>query len=302
MARALVAQAVYNLPTTRARIETLPADSGLRRVCGWEGRSEVPDESVFSRAFAEFAATELPQRVPAAWIAKTQKERLIGHVSRDATAIAAREGGKRRERKGASAAPAAAKPKRKRGEPKPVEQRTRIERQRDMTREEMLADWPRHCDVGCQTNRPGRKETWRGYQLHLDVAEGQIPIRGVLTSASLHDSQAAIPLATRTARRVTRLYDRRDSAYDRHRIRQHRQSLGHVPIIERLERCSGKVPLAPHEALRFRERTTAERVYARLQDEFGGRAVRVRGHGKVMAHRMFGILALPVDPILRLAG
>jgi hypothetical protein len=29
-----------------------------------------------------------------------------------------------------------------------------------------------------------------GYKLHLDVADGDIPISAVLTSASLHDSQA----------------------------------------------------------------------------------------------------------------
>ena len=39
------------------------------------------------------------------------------------------------------------------------------------------------------------KESWIGYKLHLDVADGDIPISGLLTSASLHDSQAAIPLA-----------------------------------------------------------------------------------------------------------
>ena len=43
-----------------------------------------------------------------------------------------------------------------------------------------------------------------------------------------------------------------------------------------------------------------ERVNARLKDEFGGRNVRVRGASKVMAHLMFGVLALTVDQILKL--
>jgi hypothetical protein len=60
--------------------------------------------------------------------------------------------------------------------------------------------------------------------------------------------------------------------------------------------------MAPHEKARFRERTAVERVYARLKDEFGGNFVRVRGAAKVMAHLMFGILALTADQILRLAG
>ena len=37
---------------------------------------------------------------------------------------------------------------------------------------------------------------WSGYKLHLDVADGQIPISAVLTSAHVHASQVAIPLST----------------------------------------------------------------------------------------------------------
>ena len=43
-----------------------------------------------------------------------------------------------------------------------------------------------------------------------------------------------------------------------------------------------------------------ERVYARLKDEFGGRHIRVRGPRKIMAHLMFGVLALTADQILKL--
>jgi hypothetical protein len=37
-----------------------------------------------------------------------------------------------------------------------------------------------------------------------------------------------------------------------------------------------------------------------MKDEFGAPMVRVRGHAKVMCHRMFGIVALTADQILRL--
>jgi len=43
-----------------------------------------------------------------------------------------------------------------------------------------------------------------------------------------------------------------------------------------------------------------ERVNARIKDKFGGSALRVRGHANVMAHLMFGILALTVDQLLRM--
>jgi hypothetical protein len=51
----------------------------------------------------------------------------------------------------------------------------------------------------------------------------------------------------------------------------------------------------------FDFRTMAERVNARLKDEFGARFVRVRGAIKVKRHLMFGVVALAVDKILRVA-
>ena len=38
-----------------------------------------------------------------------------------------------------------------------------------------------------------------GYKLHIDAADGDIPLGCLLTSASLHDSQAAIPMAAHSA-------------------------------------------------------------------------------------------------------
>jgi hypothetical protein len=166
---------------------------------------------------------------------------------------------------------------------------------------EMLADLPRKCDRGTKPNSQGRLSSWIGYKLHLDVADGGIPISGILTSASLHDTQVAIPLATMTAARVTSLYDLMDAGYDAEAIREHSRQLGHVPLIERQSRGGQeKLKWAPHEAQRFKERTMAERVFARLKDEFGGRWIRVRGAVKVMASLMFGLLALTADQLLRL--
>lgn len=314
MARAFVAKAVLNLSATRQLLDRLAADDVLRRLCGWESAREVPHESQFSRAFAEFAAAELPQRLHAALIAATQKERLIGHISRDSTEIEARE-----KPAAVTVANKPARPKRKRGRPKkdevvPAPEPTRIERQRAMTLEEMLDELPRACNVGTKKNSKGYKESWIGYKLHIDAADGQIPISCILTSASLHDSQAAIPLAEMTARRVTNFYDLMDSAYDAAAIHAHSRGLGHVPIIDvhphgsperktelaAEEKRRRRLGMTAAEDVRYRERTTVERVNARLKDEFGGRMVRVRGHAKVMCHLMFGILALAADQILRL--
>src|SRR5262245_21686666 len=59
--RAFVAKAVFNLPHTRALLERLRSDIRLCRLCGWKAASELPDETVFSRAFRDFANSQLPQ-------------------------------------------------------------------------------------------------------------------------------------------------------------------------------------------------------------------------------------------------
>jgi hypothetical protein len=302
IARAFLAKAVFNFPNTRALLDRLAHDVTLRRLCGWERASQVPDETVFSRAFAEFARSEFAQRVHAALIRRTQSQRLVGHILRDATAIEAREKPAPKPPKPAVAV--ARRPHRKSGTTKRPEQMSRIERQcsGSMTMEEMVAELPRGCNVGCKPNSHGIKQSWTGYKLHMDVADGQIPISCVLTSASLNDSQVAIPLALMTAQRVTSCYDLMDAGYDCDAIREYSRKLGHVPIIDRQKHGSVLLEMAPHEKIRYRERTTVERVNARLKEEFGGSTVRVRGPIKVMAHLMFGILALTADQILRWCG
>ncbi len=314
MARAFVAKAVYNMSTTRQLLERLAVDVVLRRICGWESQREIPHESKFSRAFAEFAASQLPQRLHEWLIEETQKDRLIGHISRDSTEIEAREKPVRPPVAPEPIEPAGKKGRRKKGELPSVPEPTRLERQAGMTLEEMLADLPRECNVGSKKNSKGYQETWIGYKLHLDVADGQIPVSCVLTSASLHDSQVAIPLAELSVRRITSLYDLMDSAYDAEAVRKHSCGLGHVPIIDANprrdtarraelqaeEKRRKLLHLQTAEEVRFHERTTVERVNGRLKDEFGASMVRVRGNAKVMCHLMFGIVALTADQILRL--
>lgn len=76
----------------------------------------------------------------------------------------------------------------------------------------MFVDLPRACDIGVKHDSQGFASRWIGYKLHLDVADGMIPISAGLTSASVHDSQVAIPLATPTTQRVSHLHDLMDAA------------------------------------------------------------------------------------------
>ena len=106
LARAFIAKAVFDVPTTRGLIERLEVDGRLCRLCGWSGAGRLPSEATFSRAFSEFAESGLASRLHETLIARTMDGHLVEHISRDATAIEAREK--------AAPKPKAAKPKRRR--------------------------------------------------------------------------------------------------------------------------------------------------------------------------------------------
>jgi hypothetical protein len=300
LANAFVAKTVLGLATTVALLERLQMDRALRRLCGFPMWTRLPDEATFSRAFAEFAGNRLAERVHEAFIKAHLGETLIGHISRDGTAIEARE----KPAKQAEATSEPAKKAVKRGRPKAGEVRepkvSRIGQQLTQTLPAMLAELPKACARGSKCNALGYKNSWNGYKLHLDTADCGVVISALLTSASVHDSQTAVPLSLISADRVTNLYDLMDAAYCSDELRTHSRSLGHVPLIDHNPRGGEKKQFAPHEAQRYNERTQAERANGRLKDEFGGRFVRVRGPVKVMSHLMFGVLALSADQLMRL--
>ena len=169
MACAFVAKAVYGFSLTRQLLERSRQDEQLRRICGWKTARQVPHESTFSRAFAEFAVMELPQFVHEALIASTQKNRLIGHIARDSTAIEARERFPESPAQASARAAAAPVARKKRGakggphrrhkggkpryQPNPD---SRMHRQRNMKLPEMLAELPRQCSLGVKT-APSKK-------------------------------------------------------------------------------------------------------------------------------------------------
>jgi hypothetical protein len=93
-----------------------------------------------------------------------------------------------------------------------------------------------------------------------------------------------------------------DAAYDAAPICDQSRELGHVPIIDRNSRGQEIIPMAPHEAVRYNERSAVERCNGRLKEEFGGRHVQVRGPNKVMLHLMFGVITLFADQLFKVTG
>jgi Transposase domain (DUF772). len=126
IARAFVAKAVYNYPDTKSVIEALRTVENLWKICGFHKKGDIPSSSTFSRAFQEFAMNSLGEKVHDALVKEYVSEEIIGHISRDATAIEGNERPKKKEK---------AKVKvKKKGRPKKGEEcaekiQTRIEKQ-----------------------------------------------------------------------------------------------------------------------------------------------------------------------------
>jgi hypothetical protein len=111
--------------------------------------------------------------------------------------------------------------------------------------------------------------------------------------------------------KVEKMFGRRasadvmDSAYDAELIRKGSQKLDHEALIRphpTHKRSVRENAFSDEDKQRFKKRTIVEQLNGRLKDEFGGRLIYVRGAVKIMAHLMFGIVALTVDQLLRFSG
>jgi hypothetical protein len=305
IAIAFLAKHVFNLPTTRALIDRLHCDVVLRRLCGWERKGHIPSESKFSRVFQEFSQMNIMGNLLDRVVAKYHGNRIIGHVRRDATEIDAREKAVKKPKavdKEIKAVP------KKRGRLKKGEVREssdkqpkRLEKQPTQSLEEMLADLPTQCDIGSKVNSQGYKISWKGYKLHLDTIDGDIPVSAILTSASVHDSQVALPLSTMTERKVNSCYELMDSAYDAQIIRDQISRKGRVPLIDFNHRSpKDERKFEDFEQERYKKRSGAERANSNLKDNLGARTIRVRGHEKIFTHLCLGLVIMAVEQTVRL--
>lgn len=295
--KCFVAKSVFNIAQNKAFIDYIKSSPSLRRLCGYESVKDIPSETTFSRVFQEFSDEKIPEKIHEATVKKHLKNHLMCHKSTDASAIEAQEKAIKKNKKGQKKYN---KGRPKKGEQRPPKEKRRLEKQVHQNFDTNMKDLPTSCDHGSKKDSKGNIMHWTGYKLHLDVVDGDIPISALVTSASLHDSQAAIPLFQMSSQRVTTLYDLMDAAYDAPEIHDVSWKLGHVPIIDDNPRSGKKKEKEPAQKQRFKQRSSVERVFSNLKDNFAGKNFRVKGHHKVAAHLMFGILSLTAIQIIRL--
>jgi hypothetical protein len=204
IARSVVAKSVYGYPFTRSLIEAPKITPSLREICGFDKASDIALESTFGRAFADFADSCLGDRVHEALVEQSLKTQLVGHISRDSTAIEGREKPvKKTPKQKPSPKKRGRRPKKEHSEPKKVK---RLERQLHQSAEQALKELPVACDVGTKKNSKGYKVSWIGYKFRADVNDYGLPASVAMTSTSFHDSQVAILLMKTTSSRITYLY------------------------------------------------------------------------------------------------
>ena len=116
--RAFLAKAFLGLESTKKLIGRLHTDANLRYLCGFEGTRGL-SEATFSTRFALLAKSGLANKVHEAMVVETHEDKIVGHVSRDSTAIETRERPVNRKKD----TEMQEKPRKKRGRPKKGEER-----------------------------------------------------------------------------------------------------------------------------------------------------------------------------------
>jgi hypothetical protein len=270
-------------------ITRLKSDPNLRQICGFV---KVPGKASFSRSYTFLASLDILNKAHEAMVIEAHKDTYIQHISRDSSAIPAREKTAKEADKKAN------EPKKKRGKPRKGSPKVKIdtpnvENQAHQSARFAIAKLNKKCSWGCKKNSQGNVDFWRGYKLHMDTSDTGFPVFACVTGANVHDSQLAIPMEKITESRVKSCYSLMDSAYDCKAIIAFIRSRGRIPIIEPNSRKdTNRAPLDPAKQERFKFRSAAERGFSDLKDNYLPSAIYVRGHTKVSFVIMAGVVCL----------
>lgn len=308
IARAFVAKFVLNIKYTKQLVKQLNVDDQLKSICGWSVTDDIPHESTFSRAFKEFAQSSLPDAVHENLVKNVYRGTIVGHLVKDSTPLEVRE----KAIKKMSPADRKKEKSKRRTRRRHGELNRRQKQLQEQCVDKMIEDLPKHCDKGMKKSSHGYTQIWKGYKIHAAVDDHCVPISVIVTSASVQDCEAAIPLATKAHKLVTNFYDLMDAAYDHPEIKEHSALLGHVPVIDKCpankEQKNEKIQEKERkkelgfwiaEDRRYKERLPKERFNALYKDYHGGRSIYYRGYTKVCCHVMFGTLSMAAKIILK---
>jgi transposase len=276
--RSVLAKSFFKIDTTTQFIHRLQTDSTLRLLCGFE---KVPGRSTFSRNFTALSETAIMSETLDRLVKEAHAGQVVYHVSRDSTAIEAREKAEKKLKK-EEKEEKKVRGRPKKGEIRPPKPETVIEKQVHESVEDSLKNIDTACAHGCKKNSHGVTQFWTGYKLHLDVSDTGFPLSAFVSGANVHDSQLAIPLEKMTESKVFFCYSLMDAAYDCSVIDNFIRSRERIPIIDPNNRGNeSRPPLDPAKKERYKKRTEVERANSILKDWLLPGKLYVKGHTKV---------------------
>jgi hypothetical protein len=285
--RSNFAMSYFKIGQVKTLMQRLKGEPNLRLLCGFD---KVPGKATFSRYFAELAKMDFLHETLDRMVKKAHTNTIVFHVSRDSTAIEAREK--------AVAKKVEKKEKKRRGRPKKGETRlpppeNTLEKQVKQSAEESIKDLDTCCAYGCKKNSQGNVYFWKGYKLSLDISDSGFPLNAVITGANVHDSQLAIPMEKILEEKVHSCYSLMDAGYDAKVIYDFIESRGRVPIIDPNKRkSSGRPPLDPAKKERYNFRTGVERANGYLKDNLLPAKLFVKGFTKISFVLMGAVICL----------
>ena len=206
---------VEGIRTFSALAKRVRKDDDFAEMCGFDLNKRRPHRTTFSRHFARLTEAGFGMRLQQAIVEKAIE---LGLVTGELVAIDSAE------IEGHEAFAQIPKPtdgmtqsQKRAWQEQEAEQR--LQDGYNLCFQDQVRKLPIHADWGCKRNSRGRTHQWFGYKIHVAIDAGgyEIPLMGLLTSASCHDIRGAYPLVTGIREKFPQLqpeYFLYDQAYD----------------------------------------------------------------------------------------
>ena len=229
MVYSFIARVVERIVTIKDLVRRLDRDPIFRYDCGFLHSDQIPSEASYSRMITVISESDAIAHIHDKLIVLAINEGHIGeeNIAIDATHFEARDRAQASEKKEKPAPKKRGrKPKAEREQwlkEKQAEEKVRpiyekeIVHQLSESVETLFKEAPIDPKWGIKKNSDGKNTFWFGYKGHLAVStKSQYILAGMMTSGSLNDGKAAIPLLKKIDRDLPALFNAGlfDAGYD----------------------------------------------------------------------------------------
>ncbi|MEK5067667.1 IS1182 family transposase [Sporosarcina sp. FSL K6-1508] len=229
MIYSLIARVVERIVTIKDLVRRLDRDPIFRYDCGFLHSDQIPSEASYSRMITVISESDTMTQIHDNLILLAIDEGHIGeeNIAIDATHFEARDRAQASEKKEKPASKKRGrKPKAEREQwlkekqaaekARPIYEKE-IVHQLSESVETLFKEAPIDPKWGIKKNSDGKNTFWFGYKGHLAVStKSQYILTGMMTSGSLNDGKAAIPLLKKIDRDLPALFNTGlfDAGYD----------------------------------------------------------------------------------------